>query len=123
MEVNLILLDIDGCLYRTYHQLATPNSASSHKNVTIKDYPTEKWIALCNEVFFQRRINQIKTAAYAKVILAHATNRQDNAVDRYNAKSKGTGTMAPALPVMQSYLQNHLDCKIVIDPMLTGDIY
>ena len=106
-DVILKLYDIDGCVYHSY-QAAKDNSVA--------------WVLETNEDFLQQQTAEIKSAGYAKVVVAYGTNRQDYDTNKYNSQFFGP-SCTPVLPLFQRYFQQRLGCDVVLDPLWTADIH
>lgn len=109
MRVNFKLFDIDGCAYHQYVQGRYRNE------------PHSQWLLASNQPLLQQIEEEVNENHYDKLILAYGTNRQDYFVDANN--SYRGGSLAPALPLFQSYLSGKLTTDVVIEPFLMADIY
>ncbi len=105
-KINLKLFDIDGCLF---------HNVRKRKN----EDPIEKWLIEENQSLLNSLIEDIDKNSYDIVILGYGTNRQSLRQDVANAG----GTCTPVLPILQSYLQNNVQCEVLLEPFLMADIY
>lgn len=106
--VRKILYDIDHCLYPEDQYFG---------------HQIEKWLISTNKALFEAQLAEIKKGEHEKVIIGIGTNRQDYMSDKVN--SYRGGSMAPAFPLIQSYLSQQLGNQSLIefDPFLMADIY
>ncbi|HHX3464061.1 TPA: hypothetical protein ACU9OW_002337 [Legionella pneumophila] len=105
MKINLNLYDIDECMYHAY----------------TREKPIEKWLIESNQNLFDLQRTLAKQESYDLLIVASGTNRQDKFIDELN--SQRSDSFIPAFPIIQSYLANQVECKVVMDPFLLADLY
>lgn len=104
-EIYLILVDVDGCTINVPLEL---NENDIHQ-----------WFFATNRHMLPTLLQQIKTGAYQKVILAAQTKRQDYRIDDIN--SKNTASVTGVLPLLQSYAATELGIEIVLETALNAD--
>jgi hypothetical protein len=111
-KILKILMDIDGCFYHAIFPENYQAPLQSFKETLLQT----------NEELLKHLHHIIGEQQYHKIIVALGSNRQSKRVDDVNAVR--SATFAPALPILQQYLQYHYAaCEVVLDPFLMADIY
>jgi hypothetical protein len=111
-KVNLKLYDIDGCLY--------PGSKKESGQI---DPHVEQWLFEKNKILLAYEEKQLRKETFDRVVVASGSSRQSYEDDKFNEGTNHNASFAPALPLMQSYLQTKTKAKVVLDGFLMADIY
>lgn len=103
-QTTLKLYDVDGALFHKSHYDSI-----------------EKWLIKENKRLLKHEVSQHQSPGDIKSIIAFGTNRQSFSVDDTN-KCR-SGSCAPVLPILQSYLAHNSAGEVVLDPFLMADIF
>lgn len=105
-EVSLILLDADGCTIPAYFGSFDPIKLKS-----------------VNQNLLQCLSDEFAEKQYQRIIFGLGTNRQDFDLDSCNARKNSSCSCAFLLPFFQKYFQEDGSNKVLIDPIMMGDIF